>query len=276
MNNLEYIRKNMETKTTEDLLRIWTENDTDQWSPEAFEAVHQLLKERGEIMPSQKDLFDRKMGDLKNGNIKVRNAGAVALGDIGDPRAIDSLIAAMSDKSGYVRLAAAEALGKIGERRAVDSLIEAARDENDLVRKNAVIALGKIGDDRAFDALAGCLADGMMPISEAAEDAMKMNGWFDQARSAAKNAVANYNYRKLIMMGESEGVLILAIKKYASGFHKRMAFEYLNCGNDRLKWAAELWAARTGHRTFKLKPSPGRRTDDGPLVIWGSHRGKGV
>ena len=270
MNKLvQHIRKNMETKTTQDLLRIWIENDTEQWSPEAFEVVKQLLEERGERIPLEKDAVGPKIEDLKTENIRVRNAAAKALGNIGDPRAIDSLIATLSDKAAFVRYAAAEALGKIGDQRAVDPLIEAAKDEDDFVRKSAVTALGEIGDRRAFDVLAGCLADGMMPVVEAAEDALKKRGWLDLAHAAARNAAAGDNYRKLIMKGESEGVLILAIKKYANKYSKTMAIEYLNCGNGRLRTSAELWVASTGHTIVTLESSL-------PGIIWGSHRGKNV
>jgi hypothetical protein len=270
MNKLvQYIRKNMETKTTKDLLRIWIENNTEQWSQETFEVVHQLLEERGERIPLEKDAVGPKIEDLKNEDIRVRNAAAKALGNIGDLRAVDSLIGALSDKAAFVRCAAAEALGKIGDQRAVDSLIEATKDEDNLVRKSAVTALGQIGDGRAFDALAGCLADEMMPVIEAAKDALKKRGWLDLAYAAAKNAVANNNYRKLIMKGESEGVLILAIKRYANKHFKPMAIEYLNCGNGRLRRAAESWAASTGHTIVALKSSF-------PGIIWGSHREKSV
>jgi uncharacterized membrane protein YgcG len=49
------IRENMETKSTEELLGIWKENDREQWSEEAFEAIKQLLLERGETLPDQKE-----------------------------------------------------------------------------------------------------------------------------------------------------------------------------------------------------------------------------
>ena len=47
------IRKHMEHEHEERLLRIWSENDTDEWSPEAFEAVRQILTEREVSIPPQ-------------------------------------------------------------------------------------------------------------------------------------------------------------------------------------------------------------------------------
>lgn len=52
------IRKNMEEKSLEELLRIWQENDREQWSEKAFEAIKQLLLERGETLPDQKKVLN--------------------------------------------------------------------------------------------------------------------------------------------------------------------------------------------------------------------------
>jgi hypothetical protein len=67
------IRNNMEKKNTEELLRIWKENDREQWSDEAFEAIKQLLLDRGETLPDQnkilqvqEDKEDHLMGKYAN------------------------------------------------------------------------------------------------------------------------------------------------------------------------------------------------------------------
>ena len=43
----------MEAKSTDELIQIWRENDRTQYVDEAFEAIRQLLKERGETVPPQ-------------------------------------------------------------------------------------------------------------------------------------------------------------------------------------------------------------------------------
>lgn len=43
---IEQIRENIKSKSTEELLKIWKENDREQYSEEAFEAVKQILEER--------------------------------------------------------------------------------------------------------------------------------------------------------------------------------------------------------------------------------------
>ena len=70
---------------------------------------------------------------------------AKVLGEIGDVRAVEALIAVL--KEGYsVRRAAVEALGKIGDRRAVEPLSALVKDRDE----KAVEVLGKIKDARAI------------------------------------------------------------------------------------------------------------------------------
>lgn len=52
--SIKRIRQSMEAKSTEELLKIWEEMDTEQWSPEAFDVVKQLLEERGATFTAKK------------------------------------------------------------------------------------------------------------------------------------------------------------------------------------------------------------------------------
>ncbi len=52
---MESIRKNMKLKSTEELLKIWEENDRIEWTEETFEAIKKILLERGETLPPQKE-----------------------------------------------------------------------------------------------------------------------------------------------------------------------------------------------------------------------------
>ncbi len=90
----------------------------------------------------------------------VRESSAEALGKIGDKRAVNPLINAMlEDVDENVRWKAARALGDIGDRSAVEPLTEALKDGSWHVRKDAVVALGKIGDEQAFEHVADALED---------------------------------------------------------------------------------------------------------------------
>ncbi|MBC7100919.1 MAG: HEAT repeat domain-containing protein [Methanobacteriales archaeon] len=77
--------------------------------------------------------------------MSVRFAAAAALGELGDPRAVELLIEALKDKDLRVRFEAALALGVSEDPRAVGPLIEAAlKDEEGLVRAAAAWALRRM------------------------------------------------------------------------------------------------------------------------------------
>lgn len=101
------------------------------------------------------------------------------------PAAVPQLIAALTDKDGYVRSAAAEALGKIGDARAVDPLIAAMQYRDEQVyedaedaeaRLNAALALGKIGDLRVVSELLDAASGGDLQLASYAIDALGMLG----------------------------------------------------------------------------------------------------
>ena len=89
----------------------------------------------------------------------VTNDPAVALGAIGDPRAVEPLIRALGDEGSLMRKEAAVALGAIGNPRAVEPLLASLKDENSYVRATSAWALGEIGDRRAMDALIAALGE---------------------------------------------------------------------------------------------------------------------
>ena len=102
----------------------------------------------------------------------TRQAMVEALGQIGDPRAVDALVARLADagEDEYVRLAAARALGQIGDPRAVDPLAARLADagEDKDVRTAAAEALGEIGEEPALAALRDYLDDPVEAVRRAA------------------------------------------------------------------------------------------------------------
>jgi len=136
------------------------------------------------------DEVDDLILDLKYGSPDVREEAALALGQIGDEKAVDPLIKALDDEVSWVRMRAAIALGEINDSKAIDPLIKALKDEspyvrmyaasslvylgkteylsqvltalkneNEDVRVEAAITLGEIGDTRAVDPLIEALRD---------------------------------------------------------------------------------------------------------------------
>ncbi|MCG2795595.1 MAG: HEAT repeat domain-containing protein [Actinomycetia bacterium] len=102
----------------------------------------------------------------------VRDEAARALGEIGDPRAVEALIGALGDKDWHVRHTALKIFPKIG-KSAVEPLIWALEDKDKMVRDLAAWALGKIGDPRAVEPLTRALGDENEDIRKTAKKALK-------------------------------------------------------------------------------------------------------
>ena len=85
---------------------------------------------------------------------------ARVLGRIGDPGAVDELVARLHDRDDRLRVAAAEALGAIGDPRALQAVVRATlRDPAPQVRAHAASAVARIEGERALDVLVAALAD---------------------------------------------------------------------------------------------------------------------
>ena len=89
---------------------------------------------------------------LEDNNVNVRNGAAIALASIGGPRVLDRLIEHLKNDAA-ARPDVAIALGRLGDRKAVEPLINALDDEDDFVRTVVAGALGVLKDARAIDPL---------------------------------------------------------------------------------------------------------------------------
>src|SRR5688500_13024148 len=56
---LHAVRTRMEGSPTEELLRLWTDNDREHYSEEAFEAARLILTSRGVSLPAQREWTGR-------------------------------------------------------------------------------------------------------------------------------------------------------------------------------------------------------------------------
>jgi HEAT repeat protein len=88
----------------------------------------------------------------------LRNA-VKALGDIGDPKAVDALITLLDVKDKQIRRQIVESLGKIGDAKACIPLIKTLEDEDIEVRRRSVKALEIIHDPQCIPALIGMLRE---------------------------------------------------------------------------------------------------------------------
>jgi HEAT repeat protein len=98
--------------------------------------------------------------------------GAVrALGDIGDPRAVEPLLAQVN---GPVRQEVFLALGKLKDPRAEAALVAGLADPDWKIRMNAAMALGPLGSPGAVSALKKTLEDEVTVVREWSARSLEM------------------------------------------------------------------------------------------------------
>ncbi len=115
----------------------------------------------------------QEVSRLGSENDSVRWEAAKALARLGEPRAIEPLIAALRDEDSDVRREAAEALARLGEPRAIEPLIAALRDEDSGVRCETAWVLGRLGDPRTVEPLIAALRDEDWEVRQAAAEALE-------------------------------------------------------------------------------------------------------
>lgn len=138
---------------------------------DALEEIKQALLLIGRTAP---DVFLKILQEKKYG---IEIASQV-MGQRKDVRAVESLIAILDDESyaglEHVVIASIKALGEIGDPRAVESLMSLHARRNESIRYEVIKALGKIGDARAAEILV--LHMGVDPDSEVRDVASEALG----------------------------------------------------------------------------------------------------
>jgi HEAT repeat protein len=84
---------------------------------------------------------------------------------------VDILVKAL--RSSWLGPKAALALGRMGDDRAVEPLINSLCDRRETIRKAAAEALGRLGDDRAVEPLSHTLNDRYASVRDCAQQAIK-------------------------------------------------------------------------------------------------------
>ena len=157
-----------EERSSLDHLRdIKSGSSTRRWQA-AFELAKQLnnmdREDRAEIdrlVPEMVDTFSEAERD----DPRVRRYLALALGHVGDPRAVPALLEALSDDDPETRIYAIWALGSVGDERAVEPLIEFVQHDDPGIRKMAVYSLGTLGAAEARPMLQAALGDYEMDVA---------------------------------------------------------------------------------------------------------------
>lgn len=89
---------------------------------------------------------------------------------------VEPLITVLGDEVWRVREGAATALGEIGDKRAVEPLLAALRDKHEQVQAAAALALGGLDDQRVVEPLIAALRDGKKVGEAAARALTKVTG----------------------------------------------------------------------------------------------------
>lgn len=149
---------------------------------------------------------------------------AEALGEIGDARAVEALIAALREKMPQ----AAEALGKIGDARAVEPLIAVLQSERADLRKTAMQALGRIGDARAIEPVVVLLQDRNKEVRTAAANALTSLHWqpTDQ-RQQAHYLMTRQQWEEVVQLGAVAVEPLVAVLQNGDSTTRASAAEVL-------------------------------------------------
>jgi HEAT repeat protein len=100
----------------------------------------------------------------------------MALGWLGDARAVEPLIGMLQDESDLVRMQAAAALGWIGSPKAITPLVELINEDTPWVPVAAVNALSQINDPLAAQALNDTALGGPEQMRQRARQALMLRG----------------------------------------------------------------------------------------------------
>ncbi|WP_447974461.1 HEAT repeat domain-containing protein [Nitrospira sp. Kam-Ns4a] len=107
---------------------------------------------------SAEEALPRLVTALKDPDVGIAGAAAVAIGTIGRKESIPVLLEVLTAGRLEVRAAAAKGLGKVaalhGESSVVPALIEALQSQDPVLQAEAAWALGKVPDRRAYEPLA--------------------------------------------------------------------------------------------------------------------------
>ncbi|HEY9650085.1 MAG TPA: HEAT repeat domain-containing protein [Coleofasciculaceae cyanobacterium] len=170
-----------------------------------------------------------------------------ALGNMGTT-AVDPLISVLQSDDIVVRQQAAIALGDIGEQKAVNPLKKNLTDW--FSNQDVAQALMKLNwqpesnEDSVHLFIAKRQGDKLVDQWEVTKKIL-----LDDVGSGNPNTITNALFT-FISLGREEVVPTLIDKLNSQG-NKEMALAYLNSGHTQLSTAAEDWAKRNGYRVYK-------------------------
>ena len=115
------------------------------------------------------EIFERELSDQAHpagdtGEVTIREYMALTLGLMKASEAVPALLEALDHPSDRTRIHAIVSLGNIGDPRAEEPLVARLGDSDAGIRKAAAFALGGIGGVRALEGLRASLADSVADV----------------------------------------------------------------------------------------------------------------
>jgi HEAT repeat protein len=144
-------------------------------TPEIIESAPSAGQRAATYLADMDDPVLRPQTTRQNEDRYVRSA-STSRGQLGDPRAVESLIADLVAFDPNLRWRAAMMLGELRDPRSVKPLAVALYDASMRVAQMAASALGKLGDARAVEPLVAALHDGTEWRRECAAEALRSLG----------------------------------------------------------------------------------------------------
>ncbi|WP_447976831.1 HEAT repeat domain-containing protein [Candidatus Nitrospira bockiana] len=153
-----------------------------------------IIGQLGEMFASQ--AAPRLIAALKDSDLAVAKAAAVALGNIGQKESIAALVEVLKSGPPELQAAAAKGLGQVGALHGdftiIPPLLEALKSDHPAVKTEAAWALGKLPDKRSYEpmyalyrtiqtsGLNGADAEQLKKLKEAVNWSLKQIDLFDQ------------------------------------------------------------------------------------------------
>jgi len=133
------------------------------------------LDPTSEEIPAQTDMLPQLISALSDEDTDVRRNAIIALGNLGDSRAIEPLIVMLKDETKLnERRLAAYALSRIEDERRIEPLLEALSDS--AVRSDIASVMGDMHDERLIEPLVALLADNATHAYMSAKEALVAYG----------------------------------------------------------------------------------------------------
>lgn len=132
-------------------------------------AIYQKIEEarsHGEL--DAQAMIEEATPKLHSSSAEAREQSAWTLGQVGDQRSVEPLLALTGDPDAGVREMVAWALGRVGDERTVEPLLGLLEDPSTSVRAKAAWALGLRGDARAVSGLRAAAVDPADDVREQA------------------------------------------------------------------------------------------------------------